>query len=103
MNLPIQDPVMSPAVKPKSGPSEKPLGPEFDFKDRLSQQGDGGGDAARRGHGPNGVGKPAVVDASAKVDPNAATDGVRRVTRGTVPDRQDMFGQIDRIRKDFDA
>ena len=102
MNMPISDPVMSPATSPKLGTAaERPPGQELDFQDRMQQtkSPDQTGNA-RPATGAVEAGKQ--VDAVANID-HARNNPARRVTRGTVPDRQDMFGQFEGVRRDFDA
>jgi hypothetical protein len=103
MNLPIQDSGVLQAISPKSGPAERTAVQTTEFLDRMQPQSPEamGHTAMPQQHGPAEMaGKP--VDAAARID-GARTNPARRVTRGTVPDRQDMFGQFEYIRRDFDA
>jgi len=104
MNLPIQDSGAFQAVSPKSGASEKTAGKTgTEFLDHMQPQSP---DALGRTGTPPHRGPVEMagksVDAAARIDP-ARNNPARRVTRGTVPDRQDMFGQFEYIRRDFDA
>lgn len=103
MNLPIQDSGVFQAISPKSGPSEKAAGKTTEFLDRMQPQSPEapGHTGTPPQHGPTEMtGKS--IDAAARMD-GTRNDAARRVTRGTVPDRQDMFGQFEYIRRDFDA
>jgi hypothetical protein len=103
MNLPIQDSGALQAISPKPGAAERSPLKGTDFLDRMQTQ-----SPATLGHpgmpphpGPAEMAGKSV-DAVARVD-GTRTNPARRVTRGTVPDHQDMFGQFEYIRRDFDA
>ena len=104
MNLPIQDSGVTQAISPQSGPSEKSAAKTTDFLDRMQPQSSEAlghtGMPAHRGPAVEMAGKS--IDAAARIDPTR-NNPAHRVTRGTVPDRQDMFGQFEHIRRDFDA
>ena len=103
MNLPIQDSGVFQAINPKSDATGKTAAKTTDFLDRMQPQSPQatGQTGLPPQHGPaETAGKS--VDAASRIDA-ARTNPARRVTRGTVPDRQDMFGQFEYVRRDFDA
>jgi hypothetical protein len=94
---------MSAAVKPQVDVTKVGKDPLVEFQDRLqqSQPTDPAAGGAAQIQDPNAA--TGQVAPASGLDP-ARSNSVNRVNGGyAIPDKQDMFGQMEHVRKDFNA